>query len=385
MKVSRLVLVGVVSACEAFAATTSPPLSSQLDAIRDQVLRLEQGLIQSLRSQKQAQSNVKKIQTLVELQRQERELGKKRLAELEVTVKELESRRTSLNERIREQQKSIHRFLLAMDRSQKGEPVDSQDRPVELEAPRRRVLADLSDRAFKEIEGLKIDLSDAHRLEARIHEEEQQLAYLFQDLREQEGVLELNRQLQSDLLRKNHEERLSQLENYRKLKGAEAQVEHLITQFNARKELEKANLAERQVHKALSQGLFAQMKGKLPFPVVGGRVVAGFGRAFDPKSHLQIFKKGLDIASGKKEPVHAISAGRVAFSGELPGYGKVTILDHGDHYYSLCAHLGHLNKQAGEAVSAGEVLGRSDDAGTPIYFEIRARNVAVNPLQWVSN
>jgi septal ring factor EnvC (AmiA/AmiB activator) len=63
----------------------------------------------------------------------------------------------------------------------------------------------------------------------------------------------------------------------------------------------------------------------------------------------------------------------------------VTIIDHGDHFYSLVAHLGDLRRKVGESVQAGDVIGLTDAQGTPVYFEIRARNVAVNPLQWVSN
>ena len=61
------------------------------------------------------------------------------------------------------------------------------------------------------------------------------------------------------------------------------------------------------------------------------------------------------------------------------------ILDHGDHFYSLCAHLGSILKKTNEWVASHDKVGATDLAGTPLYFEIRARNVAVNPLQWVSN
>jgi septal ring factor EnvC (AmiA/AmiB activator) len=136
------------------------------------------------------------------------------------------------------------------------------------------------------------------------------------------------------------------------------------------------------------QGEFAKFKGKLPFPIANSKVLSPFGRVYDPRSKLYVFKKGIDLVSsvqGKSEAVRAIHSGKIAYSGKLPDYGNVTIVDHGDHFYSLCAHLGSLQKKAGEIVAAGDVIGSTDDSGTPIYFEIRARNVAVNPLQWVSN
>jgi septal ring factor EnvC (AmiA/AmiB activator) len=114
-------------------------------------------------------------------------------------------------------------------------------------------------------------------------------------------------------------------------------------------------------------------------------VVSNFGRTFDPKSGLYIFKKGVDIEIGDHQEVRAISSGKVAYAGELPNYGQVVILDHGEHFYSLCAHLGVISKKTSESVSAGEKIGLTGDSRTPLYFEIRARNVAVNPLQWVFN
>jgi septal ring factor EnvC (AmiA/AmiB activator) len=364
-------------------------LADELSGIRTRVLDLEQGLIDGVKAQNAARANVKKIQQLLKLQREERELGRKRMAELEGTVKELEERRKTLRDKIKAQQASIYRFLKTIDAGQAVEIETNEGafklpETERLDAPRRRVLANLVDRGLKEVTGLQIDLSDAQNLETRIEDEKAQLASLFQDLNEQEGVLELNRQLQVDLLKKSHDERLAQLENYRHLKSSQAQVEQLLSDFNARKELEHVTETERVASKAMNQGVFAQLKGKLPLPIDAGRLVSSFGRVFDSKSGLHIFKKGVDIAAGKSVPVRAISAGKIAYSGELPDYGRVTIVDHGNHFYSLCAHLGELSGKAGDPVAAGDRIGTSDESGTPVYFEIRARNVAVNPVEWIA-
>ncbi len=370
----------------AFAASTRDNPAERLARIRTEVIELEQGLLDGVRTQQAVKANLKKMRMLLKLQKRERDLGAERLAELQKTVVELETRRETLSARISQQQAAIRKFLASIERSSKAPPSDGLRLPEQerLEAPRRKTLAAMAARGFREVEALKVDLADAGKLEARIAEEKSQLAYLFQDLDEQRSVLELNSQLQEDLLQKKHDERLSQLQSYRKLKDAEEQVEHLIGEFNAKKEIERAAETERVASKAMMQGEFAKLKGHLPLPA-GGRIVSGFGRSFDPRSRLYVFKKGVDIAAGKKVPVRAISAGKVAYVGELPDYGRVTIIDHGEHFYSLCAHLGALARKPGEAVSAGDAIGESDESGTPVYFEIRARNVAVNPLQWVSN
>jgi septal ring factor EnvC (AmiA/AmiB activator) len=373
----------------------------RLGSIRSQVLSIESGLIDGLKGQKETQANAKKIQKLMALQKEERELAQARLKELEKTVQELESRRAVLNSKVKSQGQSIRGLLAGLERAIRekdaGISTDAangaattaeRERLEHLEAPRRRVLANLVERGLKEIVAYRIDLADAERLEARIQDERQHLVYLSQDMKEQESILELNRQLQLELLTKNRSERVKQLEAYRRLKASEAHLERLLTEFNARIELEKIQETEKQAARAqarlMNQGAFSRLKGTLALPVAG-KVTSGFGRAFDPKTQLHIFKKGIDISSGSHSAVKAVSAGKVVYSGELPEYGRVTILDHGDHFYSLYAQLGSLARATGDSVTGGEALGTSDERGTPVYFEIRSRNIPVNPLQWISN
>jgi septal ring factor EnvC (AmiA/AmiB activator) len=367
----------------AVSQTAPKTLAEKLAQIREQVSILEQGILQDSQSRQNMTLQIRKMRKLMTLQKQEQLLGQKRMAELEKTVAELDIRRSGLKDKMAQQRQNIRKFLMsieASDREQVFNSVHSFHLPEneKLEAPRRRVLANMVDRGLKEIEILKVDLADAIQLENRIQEEQQQLAYLIHDLREQEGVLELNSQLQMDFLKKKKNDHHSQLENYRKLKNAEAQVEHLIHQFNARIELEKAIAIS-------SQGEFTKMKGRLPLPIEGGKIASEFGRSFDPRSGLYIFKKGVEIVAAKQQVVRAISSGKIAYAGELPHYGQVVIVDHGEHFYSLCAHLGKVSKKASEIVMSGEVIGKTGDSSTPLYFEIRSRNVAVNPLQWLTN
>lgn len=363
------------------AATVPAKLTDRLSTIRNKILSLQENLLDSLRSQKEARENIRKIQVLLRLQQEERQLGEKRIAQLENTISELQMRRGVLKERILVNEKQIRKSLKDIAESSRATVSSVSEK---LEAPRRRVLSNLVGRNLREIETFKADLADAEYLEARIGEEEQQLAYLFGDLKEQQSVLELNRQLQLDLIAQKHAEGVAQLENYRKLKSAQASVENLITDFNSRLELERTIEAEKAVSRSMMQGAFAKLKGKLPLPVEG-KILSRFGPSFDSKSNLQVFRKGIEISVGGRQPVKAVSAGKVAYSGFLPDLGQIAIIDHGNHFYSLCGHLGTIDKQAGASVAAGEPIGTSDDAGSPIYFEIRARNIAVNPLQWVSN
>jgi septal ring factor EnvC (AmiA/AmiB activator) len=366
-------------------------LIDQLEKIRETIGKLEKSLYDEMRESRSAQLNLRKLSLLGRLQKKERELGQMRLLELESTVNELETRRKELRSRTVSQQVAIRAFLAGIERSVEHAPDPAartsaaQTAAEKLEAPKRKVLANLVERGMREIETYKADLVDADQLEREIREEKRQLSNLFQDLDEQETVLEMNKQLQTDLMQRNDGEHAEQIENYRKLRFAENQVEDMLKQFNSRAELERSVEADRDVYRGLREGAFAMTRGRLPLPVQDGKVISGFGRSFDTQTQLYVFRKGILIDGGSGSPVKAVSAGRVAFAGELPDYGKVAIIDHGEHYYTLCAHLGELRRSTGDTVVAGDPIGMTDESGTPVYFEIRDRNIAVNPLQWVSN
>ncbi len=360
----------------------------RLSQVRLQVVELEKNLLQSLHSNRDAKVNLSRIQTLINLQKQEKKLGSIRIQELEKTIQELETRRIVLRERVEMERATVRKAFTELHRM--GSPIPKSQAWLEsekIEQPRAKVLSNLVQMGIREIEALRVDIQDADALEARITEERGSLDAMIHEMAESEGILELNRQLQIDVIQKTHAERLSQLEKYRNLKAAETQVSDLIKNFNARVELQEITRTEKSNQRAMiamANADFARSKGRLPFPAIG-KVVGHFGKGFDSSSQLTVFKKGIEIATGQNQPIRSVFGGKVAYSGELPNYGRMLIIDHGDHFYSLSGKLGALNKKVGDIVVAGEEIGVSDQSGTPLYFEIRARNIPVNPLQWVSN
>ncbi len=371
-----------------FSSLTQAAIPDRLAQVRAQVVELEKGLLQSLHNNRDAKVNLTRIQTLINLQKQEKKLGSARIQELEKTIQELETRRIVLRERVEMEQATVRKAFTELHRM--GSPIPQSQAWLEnekIEQPRAKVLSNLVQMGVREIEALKVDIQDADSLEARITEERGTLDVMIHEMAESEGILELNRQLQIDVIQKTHQERLSQLEKYRNLKAAETQVSDLIKNFNARVELQEVTRTEKSNQRAMiamANADFARFKGKLPFPAPG-KIVGQFGKGFDASSQLTVFKKGIDIDTGQNQPIRSVFRGKVAYSGELPNYGRMLIIDHGDHFYSLCGKLGALNKKVGDIVAAGEEIGASDQSGTPVYFEIRARNIPVNPLQWVSN
>ena len=126
-----------------------------------------------------------------------------------------------------------------------------------------------------------------------------------------------------------------------------------------------------------------QSSTRFDWPIVDGRILSGFGVLRGGHRH-----KGIDIRGMLGEPVRAAHGGRIVYSGStLRGYGKTVIIDHGNGLQSLYAHNSTLLVAEGERVARGQVVarvGRTGNATTEhCHFEVRKRDVAVDPLQYL--
>jgi len=134
-------------------------------------------------------------------------------------------------------------------------------------------------------------------------------------------------------------------------------------------------------------GNFSGSQGSLPWPVRGD-VVGRFGNETNPKFGTVTFNSGIDISAPMGTDVHAVAKGRVDVVNEDFGsYGEMIILNHGDGYYSLYAHLSAATVAKGQEVASGQVIGRVGDTGSLkgsiLHFEIRKGRTALNPTTWL--
>ena len=123
---------------------------------------------------------------------------------------------------------------------------------------------------------------------------------------------------------------------------------------------------------------FRGMKGKLPFPLAGRAEVRMVNRpgAGGP---------GVEMRSPPGTPVRAVFAGRVAFSDEYANYGRVVILDHGEHYFTVSGNLGTIEVKVGDDLAAGNRIGTVGGNGLnrgALYFELRHGGDTLDPAPW---
>jgi septal ring factor EnvC (AmiA/AmiB activator) len=132
------------------------------------------------------------------------------------------------------------------------------------------------------------------------------------------------------------------------------------------------------------QAPFEPLRGKLPWPVQQGRVLARFGQ---PRAGGSLRWQGMLIGTERGARVRAPFGGRVVYADWLPGMGLMIVLDHGGGYMSLYGHNEQLFRKVGEPVASGDVIGAVGDTGghnqPALYFEVRRGRQPVNPENWL--
>ena len=131
---------------------------------------------------------------------------------------------------------------------------------------------------------------------------------------------------------------------------------------------------------------FGALKGRLPWPTEG-RIVTGYGAQVHPRFGTRTFRNGVDIEAAVGRDVLAVHAGHVIYTGWFKGYGNLIIVDHGNEYYTLYAHIAEIEAKEGEDVRQGQRIGTVGDtgslAGPRLYFEVRHQGKPQDPEQWL--
>ena len=131
-------------------------------------------------------------------------------------------------------------------------------------------------------------------------------------------------------------------------------------------------------------GAFASLKGKLRLPT-RGELMNRFG---SPRSGNGPNWKGLFIRGASGQEVRAVAAGQVVFAEWMRGFGNLLIIDHGQSYLTIYGNNEALLKQVGDKVTTGDSVATVGNSGgnpdSGLYFEIRYRGKAFDPLRWVS-
>ncbi len=117
------------------------------------------------------------------------------------------------------------------------------------------------------------------------------------------------------------------------------------------------------------------------------RLTSNFGVKFkNPITKEVKVHKGIDIAAKRGVPVLATAGGTAVKVLYKKGYGNFVIIDHGNGYESLYAHLKDFSIKKGQKVDKGQEIGHLGNTGMStgphLHFEIRLNGENVNPFDY---
>ncbi|OGE42237.1 hypothetical protein A3B45_04380 [Candidatus Daviesbacteria bacterium RIFCSPLOWO2_01_FULL_39_12] len=98
------------------------------------------------------------------------------------------------------------------------------------------------------------------------------------------------------------------------------------------------------------------------------------------------YHPGIDIANRSAPGIAAADGGSVVVAGwpDSGGYGNRVVIDHGNGYRSLYAHLSNIYVSVGDTVTRGQLIGQMGSTGrstgTHLHLEIHYKGMPVNPL-----
>ena len=113
-----------------------------------------------------------------------------------------------------------------------------------------------------------------------------------------------------------------------------------------------------------------------------GAVTSEFGRRWGRRH------EGMDIDGSTGQPIVSANAGTVIFAGWQGGYGRLTLIDHGDGVVTAYAHQSAVRVATGQRVSAGQHIGdvgaTGNVTGSHLHFETRTSSGPMDPRRYLS-
>lgn len=391
--------------CCGFLCISVNVLANDLSKIQQQIKQQEQKIAEQKKEQQKLQSHLKNQenqinQVLTQLRQTETDLKESRkiISETEKQIKRLEKQE-------REQKQKLAKQLDSAYRS--GANPSVVERVLSEDAKN----ADRLKQYYAHMNQARLDLiEDIKATQAQL---EQEKATILSQQKEQQSQLSQQKKHQQDL-QKVQQERQSTLNQLnRNLSRDENRLETLRANENAlRQEIERAEQAARQqeqrereayaqkkqaeekkTHKpykptaqekqlmASSSGLGTPKK-QYAYPTAG-KILNSFGST----QMGELRWKGIVIGASKGSAVKSIADGRVILANWLQGYGLMVIVKHGEHDLSLYGYNQSVLVKEGQFVKAGQKIAEVGSSGgqsqSALYFEVRRKGVAVNPIGWL--
>lgn len=421
-KIKILALIGAVITAPVFAAESSTALSNNIKDLTGQINQINQDLAAKQQKQQQiaaalkdSQSAITKSQALLAKLRKQRDGDLQQLQQLSAAIPQMESATQQAKALVTQSINQIYSQINKIN----SHPDSLFAANSSLDDERKKIyLTELLkveqgkyqqlNQKLVQLQNLNANLqAEVTRLDKQLGEKSQQHQQLVQTTQEKtQQVIAVKQQIDQEKKQLNHlKQRQTQLNKLlkqiadaerkqqlaaRKAAAAAAQQKKIAAANNANNGNNSANntnstaqqppAATKPINNA---SIDTSVEDNSPFlsrklaKPVSGKIVVGFGQMRD-----SVRNNGVLLQTADNTPVFAMSNGTVLFSGELPGFGQIIVIDHGDNYTSVYSGvLAQVGK--GSRVKTGQQIANSGSENNQpmggIYIELRHLGKPVNP------
>ena len=117
------------------------------------------------------------------------------------------------------------------------------------------------------------------------------------------------------------------------------------------------------------------------------RISSYFGRRQDPFSGVLSEHTGVDLACPTGTPINATMSGKIVKTGWTTIFGNYVIINHGNGYQTLYAHMSKILCRTGQSVSQGTRIGlvgsTGYSTGPHLHFTVYKNGRLVDPLSLI--
>ena len=111
---------------------------------------------------------------------------------------------------------------------------------------------------------------------------------------------------------------------------------------------------------------------------------SSYGKRIDPIGGVSSFHTGTDMACPTGTPIYAAMSGTIATAGVSRVYGNYVIIEHGNGYQTLYAHMSKIIATKGQWVSQGTKIGlvgsTGYSTGPHLHFTVYKNGKMIDPM-----
>ena len=350
----------------------------RLAEINEQILGLKNRLAEEDKKQETILGQLARISLTKSLLQKELALYEVRLDKNSRDLTSLRKKSAELQTRLDSEKRSMERTLVALYKFGRFDIAQSllQAENVQVLFSESKLLAGLARYQETTIAEYLKTLGELETTRAALESKRAEIAALLGQSRGKRAEIEREERKNKDFLTLIERNKTTFVQNLEELKASAEELQTLMKKLSG----QAASLPFIPIP-------LSDKKGRLPWPIEG-TVATGFGIQRHARFNTAVMNNGIEIVLRKDNLiVQAVHPGKIVFADFLQGYGNLLILDHGLTFYTLYAHCAEFLVKLGDVVGGGQPLAVAGDYGSlkgpTLYFEIRFRTQALNPLLWL--